>query len=130
MAPHFGRPGICICVRPDKPSLFHLAHKNILFAIADIDNLWKLPHNSPMNPLARDPKQIGNVIRRTRKKQGLSQSDLGSKAGLRQETISLIESGHPSAKLETLLAILAALDLEFRIGARSKGSEQEIENLF
>ena len=83
-----------------------------------------------MNPLARDPKQIGNVIRRTRKKQGLSQSDLGSKAGLRQETISLIESGHPSAKLETLLAILAALDLEFRIGARSKGSEQEIENLF
>lgn len=84
----------------------------------------------PMNPLARDPKQIGNLIRRTRKKQELNQSELGSKAGLRQETISLIENGHPAAKLETLLAILAALDLEFRIGARSKGSEQEIEDLF
>jgi HTH-type transcriptional regulator/antitoxin HipB len=83
-----------------------------------------------MNSLARDPKQIGNQIRRERKKQGLSQGGLGSKAGLRQETISLIENGHPAAKLNTLLAILAALDLEFRIGPRSKGSEQEIENLF
>lgn len=83
-----------------------------------------------LNSLARDPKQIGNLIRRTRKKQGLSQSDLGSKAGLRQETISVIENGHPSAKLETLLAILTALDLEFRIGPRSKASEQEIEDLF
>ena len=83
-----------------------------------------------MKSLARDPRQIGNLIRRTRKKQGLSQSELGSKAGLRQETISVIENGHPSAKLETLLALLAALDLEFRIGPRSKGDEQEIENLF
>jgi len=110
--------------------LFNLAHKNILCAIPDIDNLWYLAHNPPMNPLARDPKQIGNLFRRTRKKQGLSQSDLGAKAGLRQETISLIENGHPAARLETLLAILAALDLEFRIGPRSKGSEQEIEDLF
>jgi len=107
-----------------------LAHKNILCAILDIDNLSKLAHKPSMNSLARDPKQIGNLIRRSRKKQGLSQSVLGSKAGLRQETISLIENGHPAAKLETLLAILAALDLEFRIGPRSKGSEQEIEDLF
>jgi HTH-type transcriptional regulator/antitoxin HipB len=83
-----------------------------------------------MNSLARNPKQLGNLIRRARKKQGLSQSELGSKANLRQETISLIENGHPAAKLETLLAILAALDLEFRIGPRSEGSEQQIEDLF
>lgn len=83
-----------------------------------------------MHSLARDPRQIGNLIRRARKKQGLSQSALGSKAGLRQETISLVESGHPAAKLETLLAILTALDLEFRIGPRSKGNEHEMEALF
>ena len=74
-----------------------------------------------MNDLARDPKQIGNLIRRARKKQDLSQTALGAKAGLRQETISLIESGHSSAKIETLLAVLAALDLEFQIAPRSKG---------
>ena len=73
-----------------------------------------------MNDLARDPKQIGNVIRRARKRQALSQKALGGKAGLRQETISLIENGHSAARIETLLAILAVLDLEFQIAPRSK----------
>jgi HTH-type transcriptional regulator / antitoxin HipB len=89
-----------------------------------------MAHNPSMHSLARDARQIGNLIRRARKKQGLSQSALGAKAGLRQETISLVETGHPAAKLETLLAILSALDLEFRIGPRSKGSEHEMEALF
>ena len=74
-----------------------------------------------MSDLARDPKQIGNLIRRARKQRALSQKALGDKAGLRQETISLIENGNPAAKIETLLAVLAALDLEFQIAARSKG---------
>lgn len=74
-----------------------------------------------MADLARSPEQVGNVIRRARKKLRWSQSQLGAKAALRQETISLIENGNPSAKLETLLAVLAALDLEFRIGSRAKG---------
>ena len=74
-----------------------------------------------MNNLARDPKQIGNLIRRARKVRALSQKALGDKAALRQETISLIENGHPSAKIETLLSILAVLDLEFQIAPRSKG---------
>jgi HTH-type transcriptional regulator/antitoxin HipB len=75
-----------------------------------------------MNDLARDPKQIGNVIRRARKKRMLSQKQLGDRTGLRQETISLIENGNPAARIETLLTALAALDLEFQIAARSKGA--------
>ena len=71
-----------------------------------------------MTDLARSPKQIGNIIRRTRKKRGLSQSALGEKAGLRQETISLIENGNPAVRLETLLSVLSALNLEFRVGER------------
>jgi len=73
-----------------------------------------------MNGLARDPKQIGNLIRRARKGQNLSQKALGARAGLRQETISLIEIGNPSARIETLLAVLGVLDLEFQIAPRSK----------
>lgn len=73
-----------------------------------------------MAELARSPEQIGNAIRRARKKRGLSQSELGKKAGVRQETISLIENGNPAAKLETILAILSALDLELRINERTK----------
>jgi len=83
-----------------------------------------------MKDLARDPRQVGNLVRRARKKQGLSQSQLGDKAGLRQETISLIETGHPAAKLQTILGILAALDLELRIVPRSKGQVADIEEIF
>jgi HTH-type transcriptional regulator/antitoxin HipB len=79
-----------------------------------------LAHNKSVNDLARDPKQIGNLIRRARKKQALSQKALGAKAGLRQETISLIESGKPSSRIETILTVLAVLNLEFRIAPRSK----------
>jgi HTH-type transcriptional regulator / antitoxin HipB len=69
-------------------------------------------------------------VRRARKQRGLTQTQLGEKAGLRQATISLIETGNPAATLETILAILAILDLEFRIVPRSKGTAAEIENIF
>ena len=74
-----------------------------------------------MNGLARDPKQIGNLIHRARKQRAWTQKALGDKAGLRQETISLIENGNSATKIETILAVLAALDLELRIAPRSKG---------
>jgi HTH-type transcriptional regulator/antitoxin HipB len=82
-----------------------------------------------MVELARNPKQIGNTIRRARKKRGMSQGDLGERAGLRQETISLIETGNPATKLETLLLILAALDLELQIGPRSQRTPDDFEDL-
>lgn len=83
-----------------------------------------------MSDLARNPKQIGNLIRRARKQRGLSQTQLGEKTGLRQATISLIETGNPAATLETILTVLSVLDLEFRISPRSKGSAADIEDIF
>ncbi len=73
-----------------------------------------------MSDPARDPKQIGALIRRARKRQALSQQQLSAKTGLRQETISLIETGNPASRIETLLTVLSALDLEFQIAPRSK----------
>ena len=72
-----------------------------------------------MSDLARTPTQIGNSIRRARKRRGFSQTRLGELAGLRQETISLIETGNPAARLDTILSILTALELEFQIAPRS-----------
>ncbi len=83
-----------------------------------------------MLELARTPEQIGNAIRRARKKFRLSQAQLGHRAGLRQERISLIETGNPAARLDTLLAVLAALELEFQIVPRSKASAASIEEIF
>lgn len=76
-----------------------------------------------MQDLARTPKQIGTLIRRYRKRIGLSQRELGDRVGLRQETVSMIETGNPATRLDTMLAVLAALDLEFRIAARSRGTD-------
>jgi HTH-type transcriptional regulator/antitoxin HipB len=74
-----------------------------------------------MSDLARDPRQLSNLIRRARKRRALSQGALCASAGLRQETISLIENRNSAAKIETILAVLAALDLELRLAPRSNG---------
>ena len=80
-----------------------------------------------MSELARSPKQIGTLVRRARKAKGWSQGELGLQSGLRQGTVSQIESGHPGVRLETLLSVLAALGLEFRIGPRGEFSDQETD---
>jgi HTH-type transcriptional regulator/antitoxin HipB len=74
-----------------------------------------------MKTLVRDARQLGNLIRRARKQQALSQRDLGDRAGLRQETVSLLETGNAAAKLETVLSVLAALNLELQVVPRSQG---------
>lgn len=78
-----------------------------------------------MPDLARSPEQLGNLIRRSRKKLRLSQRELGERTGLRQETISLIETGNPATRLDTILTVLAALDLEFQVATRSRGQRME-----
>lgn len=83
-----------------------------------------------MSNLARTPKQIGTIIQRARKQRDWTQSDLAERAGLRQGTISVIEKGDKPAKLDSILAVLAALDLEFRVKERAKGTGRDIEELF
>jgi HTH-type transcriptional regulator/antitoxin HipB len=83
-----------------------------------------------MSDLARTSRQIGTIIQRARKKRNWTQMQLAERAGLRQATISTIESGQRPAKLDSILAVLAALDLEFRVSERSKGNERDIEELF
>lgn len=79
--------------------------------------------------LARTPEQIGNAIRRARKQQGLNQAALGERAGLRQPALSIIESGNPATRIDNVLALLAALDLELQIAPRSRRSDADLEDL-
>jgi HTH-type transcriptional regulator/antitoxin HipB len=85
---------------------------------------------SPVNPIARSPGQVGNLIRTFRTSKGMSQTQLAERSGLRQELISRIEGGHPGAKISSISALLAALDLEMTIGPRSKSSAADIEDIF
>jgi HTH-type transcriptional regulator/antitoxin HipB len=83
-----------------------------------------------MSQLARTPKQLGEVLRRSRTLANLTQSQLAARAGLRQATISQIEGGSGATKIETISAVLSALDLELTIAPRSKSSSKDIEDIF
>lgn len=83
-----------------------------------------------MKQSARTAKQIGAVIRRARRRAGMTQAALGAKIGLRQATISKLESGEPATQIITLLDALAALGLEIIIDKRGMVSVQDLEDLF
>jgi len=79
---------------------------------------------------ARTAKQLGAIIRRERRRQGLTQTQLGAKIGLRQATISKLEAGEPATQLRTFLDALTALNLEMHVAPRGKTTSDEIESLF
>ena len=82
-----------------------------------------------MNSVSRTPKQLGTELRRYRKKSGLTQTDLSNRIGKRQATISNLEI-EGSGALETLFAVLSALDLELAVRPRSKGESVKLEDIF
>ena len=82
-----------------------------------------------MNQIARTVGQIGVAVRRRRRALGWSQSRLGSATGLRQATISALENGSPGTRLNTLIDVMVALELEAVIQERSK-APKSIEELF
>ena len=83
-----------------------------------------------MEQIARTPKQVAAAVRRIRRQQGMTQSQLGKKINLRQATISKLEAGEEATLLQTLLDTLAALNLELVIRPRTKASPGDIERLF
>lgn len=83
-----------------------------------------------MTLITRSPKQLGNVIQRTRKQLGLTQTELASLAGLRQEKVSIVESGQDGAKLSTIFSLLAALNLEIAVETRLGENAKNIEDIF
>lgn len=82
-----------------------------------------------MDQASRTSQQIGAALRRYRKKRDLTQGDLGSLINKRQATISNLEAGE-GGTLETLLAILSALDLELVIRPRAKGAAIDLADIF
>ncbi len=79
--------------------------------------------------IARTPKQMGDALRRRRRALKMTQKDVATKAGVRQATVSDIESGERGT-LRTLFDILAALDMELTARPRTKGLLDSIEDLF
>lgn len=83
-----------------------------------------------MTSLARSPQQLGAVIQRSRKAQGMSQTELADLAGLRQEMVSKIETGQSGSRIASIYALLAALNLEMTLAPRTRSSSTDIEDVF
>lgn len=56
--------------------------------------------------------EVVRVLGEARKAQGLSMNLLAKKSGLSQAMISILESSQPNPKLDTLLRLADALDLD------------------
>jgi HTH-type transcriptional regulator / antitoxin HipB len=80
--------------------------------------------------IARTEKHLGAIVRRARKKAGLSQGILGERIHLRQGTISRLEAGEPAVQLHTVMETLSALGLELVVRPRTSGTTADIEDLF
>ncbi|MEQ9815216.1 MAG: helix-turn-helix domain-containing protein [Azospirillaceae bacterium] len=83
-----------------------------------------------MSHIARTPKQLGAILRRARRNTGLTQTQLGARAGIWQETLSKIEGGQGATRIATIFDLLAAIDLEIEVKPRGKGSSADIEDVF
>ena len=82
-----------------------------------------------MNQASRTPVQLGAELRRYRRQRELSQDELGQRIKKRQATISHLES-EGAGTLETLFAVLSALDLELAIRPRSKNGRAKLGDIF
>jgi HTH-type transcriptional regulator/antitoxin HipB len=73
-----------------------------------------------MGKIIRSNKDLGAAIRLARKDRNLRQVDVARKASARQALISELENGATTAKLDTVMRVLAALDLDLSIVSRRK----------
>ncbi|HQU17340.1 MAG: hypothetical protein B7Z66_15645 [Chromatiales bacterium 21-64-14] len=71
-----------------------------------------------MGKVIRSNQDLGAAIRLARKQQNLRQVDVAQKASIRQALVSDIESGATTAKLDTVMRVLAALDLDLSVVPR------------
>lgn len=83
-----------------------------------------------MDQIVRAPQQLGAALRRIRRQRGLSQAELAARAHLRQATISEVEAGKGSTRLDTIISIMVALDLEMVVRLRTSGAPEDIGKVY
>lgn len=73
-----------------------------------------------MGKIIRNNQDLGEAIRLARKNKDLRQVNVAKQASIRQALVSELENGATTAKLATVIRVLAALDLDLSIVPRRK----------
>lgn len=68
-----------------------------------------------MSTPIRTTGELGPLLKRLRKAQNMSQTDLGRRIGLSQERISVIETQPEKVTMDNLLTVLMALGAHFAV---------------
>lgn len=76
-----------------------------------------------MDAPVRTPAQLGPILKSRRAQLGMTQKDAGAKVGLKQSTVSAIESDASRSSVETLYKLLSALDLELVVRDKQPPSQ-------
>ncbi|WP_369789440.1 type II toxin-antitoxin system antitoxin HipB [Rouxiella sp. WC2420] len=71
------------------------------------------------------PKQLAIYLRDLRKTQKISQTDLASRVGIKQDTISKFEQNPDTTKIETFFKILSALNLELHVESKGENKRSQ-----
>ncbi len=82
-----------------------------------------------LGQIVRLPRQLGAIIQTERLRRNMTQQELASLAGTQQKTVSAIENGNPGTKLDTLLGVIAHLDLDMQLIPRTE-DKTSIEDIF
>ena len=72
-----------------------------------------------MDYVAKTPEQLGQILKSCRSQRQLTQRAAGAKVGLKQSTISVVETDASGSSIETLYKLLSALELELVIRDRN-----------
>ena len=83
----------------------------------------------PLDQIIRLPNQLGACVKSARLERKMTQKQLASLIGKQQKTISAIEAGSPGTKPDTLLSVIAMLDLDLQIIPRRKDGK-DIADVF
>lgn len=68
---------------------------------------------------APTPKQLGQILKRYRARRGLSQLQAGSRVGMKQSTVSAIETDAAPSRVASLYRLLSSLGLELVLRDKS-----------
>lgn len=77
------------------------------------------------------PKMLAQVVRNARKQRKLTQREAAESMCMKQSTVSVFENPPEGTRLDTLVKVLAALDLKLQVVSRkgenksSDGGDQE-----
>lgn len=83
----------------------------------------------------REPRRLGRALREERRKQGLTQSELASRAQVSRGWLVRLEAGHGSAEMDTVFRVIAALGLTVTLAQRQdtpedRAAQSAFESIF